>query len=285
MAQPWTDETLYFIRTTTKSTLVALAANIQVPAAKWKGRKLDQSTEVVNGVASSVEPGEHHRDPGRGDLRDQPGQAERAGFSGLQADPGVLCGFDRRLARQAQPARRPLRPLVADRLHGQGGSRRRAGGPASQAVARPHPGPEGHARSGFRSARRRHRQGSGSPVRDEGLAHGGGWAARALFVAGALPLLLRAEGGGQCPRRLPDLHRRRWLRGRQVQPGLLRGDREHDRRHPRGDHQRRDRRRGGGAREEANAAAAAARRDRCRPCREVGAQQPSNGAGAGSFRG
>jgi len=56
MAQPWTDEMLYFIRTTTKSTLVALAANIAVPAAKWKGRRLDQSTEVVNGVASSVNP-------------------------------------------------------------------------------------------------------------------------------------------------------------------------------------------------------------------------------------
>ena len=101
MAQPWTDETLYFIRTTTKSTLVALAANIQVPAARWKGRKLDQSTEVVNGVASSVSPGEHDRDSGRRDLRDQSGPAERAGLPGLQADPGVLCGFDGRLPRQA----------------------------------------------------------------------------------------------------------------------------------------------------------------------------------------
>jgi hypothetical protein len=56
MAAPWTDEAFYFIRTTTKSTLVALAANIRVPAAKWKGRKLDQSTEVVNGVAGSTSP-------------------------------------------------------------------------------------------------------------------------------------------------------------------------------------------------------------------------------------
>jgi len=56
MAQPWTDEMLYFIRTTTKSTLVALAANIAVPAAKWKGQKLDQSTDVLNGVASSPMP-------------------------------------------------------------------------------------------------------------------------------------------------------------------------------------------------------------------------------------
>ena len=56
MAQPWNDEQLYFIRTTTKSTLVALAANIRVPAAKWKGKRLDQSTEVVNGVASSATP-------------------------------------------------------------------------------------------------------------------------------------------------------------------------------------------------------------------------------------
>ena len=56
MAAPWTDEMLYFIRTVTKSTLVALAANIRVPAARWKGKRLDQSTEVVNGVARSVDP-------------------------------------------------------------------------------------------------------------------------------------------------------------------------------------------------------------------------------------
>jgi hypothetical protein len=35
---------------------VALAANIGVPAAKWKGQKLDQSADVLNAVASSVMP-------------------------------------------------------------------------------------------------------------------------------------------------------------------------------------------------------------------------------------
>jgi hypothetical protein len=41
MAEPWTDESFYFIRTTTKSTLLSIAANIG---------------EVLNAVATSVEP-------------------------------------------------------------------------------------------------------------------------------------------------------------------------------------------------------------------------------------
>lgn len=55
-AAPWTDEAFYFIRTTTKSTLLALAANIRVPGAKWKGTKLDRSSEVVMGVNMSTSP-------------------------------------------------------------------------------------------------------------------------------------------------------------------------------------------------------------------------------------
>lgn len=55
-ASPWTDEAFYFIRTTTKSTLLALAANIRVPGSKWKGNKLDKSSEVVSGVNQSPEP-------------------------------------------------------------------------------------------------------------------------------------------------------------------------------------------------------------------------------------
>ncbi len=54
--EPWTDEAFYFIRTTTKSTLLALAANIRVQGAKWKGNKLDKSSEVVSGVNMSTSP-------------------------------------------------------------------------------------------------------------------------------------------------------------------------------------------------------------------------------------
>lgn len=53
---PWVDESLYFIRTTTKSTLLTMAAAIGVPAAKWKGVMLDKSSEVVNMVSTSVSP-------------------------------------------------------------------------------------------------------------------------------------------------------------------------------------------------------------------------------------
>jgi hypothetical protein len=54
--EPWTDESFYFIRTTTKSTLLTMAANIGVPAAKWKGVPFDKSSEVLNGVATSASP-------------------------------------------------------------------------------------------------------------------------------------------------------------------------------------------------------------------------------------
>lgn len=54
MIAPWTDETQLQIRTLTKSTLLAWAANISVPAAKWKGVKHDQSSMVVAAVESST---------------------------------------------------------------------------------------------------------------------------------------------------------------------------------------------------------------------------------------
>ncbi|MDC3955432.1 hypothetical protein [Polyangium jinanense] len=54
--EPWTDESLYFIRTTTKSTLLTMAAAIGVPGAKWKGVMLDKSSEVLSGVATSPNP-------------------------------------------------------------------------------------------------------------------------------------------------------------------------------------------------------------------------------------
>jgi hypothetical protein len=53
---PWTDESQYFIRTTTKSTLLALAANIRVPGAKWKGTQFDGSPMVVSGLQMSTNP-------------------------------------------------------------------------------------------------------------------------------------------------------------------------------------------------------------------------------------
>jgi hypothetical protein len=53
---PWNDETQMFIRTTTKSTLLSMAAAIHVPAAKWKGVPFDKSTQVLNAVSTSVTP-------------------------------------------------------------------------------------------------------------------------------------------------------------------------------------------------------------------------------------
>jgi hypothetical protein len=53
---PWTDESLYFIRTPTKSTLLTMAAAIGIPGAKWKGTMFDKSSDVLNGVATSPTP-------------------------------------------------------------------------------------------------------------------------------------------------------------------------------------------------------------------------------------
>lgn len=50
MVQPWIDEAQLFIRTITKSTLLAWAANIGVPAEKWKGIRHDGSPMVVDSV-------------------------------------------------------------------------------------------------------------------------------------------------------------------------------------------------------------------------------------------
>lgn len=54
--EPWTDESLLFIRPTTKSTLLTMAASIGVPAAKWKGVSKDTSSAVVTSVATSPTP-------------------------------------------------------------------------------------------------------------------------------------------------------------------------------------------------------------------------------------
>lgn len=56
MIQPWNDEAAMFIRTITKSTLLAWAANIAVPADKWKGVRRDGSSMVVADLQSSTIP-------------------------------------------------------------------------------------------------------------------------------------------------------------------------------------------------------------------------------------
>jgi hypothetical protein len=53
---PWVDPTFYFVRPATKGTQVSLGAVIGVPAAKWKGQKIDQSTAVASMVAASTSP-------------------------------------------------------------------------------------------------------------------------------------------------------------------------------------------------------------------------------------
>ncbi len=56
MVQPWVDEAQLFIRTITKSTLLAWGANISVPGAKWKGMAFDKSTDVVSALQNSPTP-------------------------------------------------------------------------------------------------------------------------------------------------------------------------------------------------------------------------------------
>ncbi len=54
--QPWTNEETYFIRPASKGTQVSLGAAIGVPAAKWKGKRIDKSTEVASSTASAKAP-------------------------------------------------------------------------------------------------------------------------------------------------------------------------------------------------------------------------------------
>ncbi|HEY7370996.1 MAG TPA: hypothetical protein VIF57_02380, partial [Polyangia bacterium] len=53
---PWIDPMFFFVRPATKGTQVSLGAVINVPAAKWKGQKIDQSTSVASMVAASTAP-------------------------------------------------------------------------------------------------------------------------------------------------------------------------------------------------------------------------------------
>jgi hypothetical protein len=54
MVSPWTNEAQMFIRTLTKSTLLAWAANIGVPAAKFHGVQRDASTQVVTDLTTTL---------------------------------------------------------------------------------------------------------------------------------------------------------------------------------------------------------------------------------------
>lgn len=56
MITPWVDEAQMFIRTVTKSTLLAWGANISVPADKWKGMRFDGSPAVVSAIQTSTAP-------------------------------------------------------------------------------------------------------------------------------------------------------------------------------------------------------------------------------------
>lgn len=56
MVTPWIDEAQMFIRTVTKSTLLAWGANISVPADKWKGMRFDGSPAVVSALQTSIAP-------------------------------------------------------------------------------------------------------------------------------------------------------------------------------------------------------------------------------------
>jgi len=56
MVSPWLDPMFYFVRPATKGTQVSMGAMIGVPAAKWKGQPIDQSTAVASMTAASSAP-------------------------------------------------------------------------------------------------------------------------------------------------------------------------------------------------------------------------------------
>jgi hypothetical protein len=53
---PWTNEDFYFVRPASKGTQVSLGFAINVPAAKWKGKRIDKSNDVASGVATATSP-------------------------------------------------------------------------------------------------------------------------------------------------------------------------------------------------------------------------------------
>jgi hypothetical protein len=56
MLSPWNNEQFMFIRPPSKSTVLTLAAAIQVPAEKWRGQAINASDDVMTAVASSSSP-------------------------------------------------------------------------------------------------------------------------------------------------------------------------------------------------------------------------------------
>lgn len=56
MVSPWLDPTFYFVRPATKGTQVSMGAMIRVPADKWQGNPIDQSTAVASMTAASSAP-------------------------------------------------------------------------------------------------------------------------------------------------------------------------------------------------------------------------------------
>jgi hypothetical protein len=56
MLTPWNNEQFMFIRPPTKSTVLTLAAMIEVPAQLWKGQAINESDDVMTAVATSANP-------------------------------------------------------------------------------------------------------------------------------------------------------------------------------------------------------------------------------------
>jgi len=55
-AEPWTNEQLLLIRPQTASSLLTPAANVRVPAAKWKGVVQERSNNLLSSLTSSTDP-------------------------------------------------------------------------------------------------------------------------------------------------------------------------------------------------------------------------------------
>ena len=72
LIDPWTDENELYIRTVTKSTLLAWAANISVPADKWKGVQARRLADGRQRPAELDRTRGRDRHPRRRGLRREP---------------------------------------------------------------------------------------------------------------------------------------------------------------------------------------------------------------------
>ena len=218
MVSPWLDPTFYFVRPATKGTQVSMGAMIGVPAAKWKGNPIDQSTAVASMVAASSAPDKtigilgaeiYDSTSNRAALRSLSFQA----YTPDQRLPPRHHGDG---VRQAQRARRPLRRLVARVLSDRRRRERRS--PTDARAARVVDiftgAPTATPPAGSGSADAGRGQGAGADLRDERRARRRGRTADDLSVGRSLRLRLRG-GGRHRAGQLRGLHRRRQLR----QPG------------------------------------------------------------------